>query len=120
MSNTKWQTRLQALRQYVTREGTTNIPDTHIEQTPNGPVALGSWANWIRYRGRNGKLTQPRHEEISEIPGWTWEPKRPGPKTEAGRDDQIKAMRNSGASLQEIGDHFGLSRQRIHQIVRNK
>lgn len=33
------------------------------------------------------------------------------------RKDVIKNMRASGKTLQEIGDLFGLSRQRVHQII---
>lgn len=36
---------------------------------------------------------------------------------ESERDKRIKKLRNRGLSLVEIGKMFGLSRQRIHQII---
>ena len=35
----------------------------------------------------------------------------------SNRDASVRRMRNSGMTLQSIGKHFGLSRQRIHQIL---
>lgn len=33
------------------------------------------------------------------------------------RDHKIRAMRASGATLREIGEHFGISFERVRQIV---
>jgi DNA-binding NarL/FixJ family response regulator len=33
------------------------------------------------------------------------------------RDETIRARRKAGATLQSIGDEFGISRQRVHHIV---
>ena len=34
-----------------------------------------------------------------------------------GRTENIMALRKKGKTLQEIADHYGVSRQRIHQIL---
>ena len=36
----------------------------------------------------------------------------------AARDQEIVALHRSGLTLQELGDRFGLSRERVRQIVR--
>lgn len=34
------------------------------------------------------------------------------------RREQILAMRNEGKTWQQIGDHFGISRQRVHVLAK--
>lgn len=119
MKNTnRWNTYITALNQYVTRTGTTRVPTTHIEQVEGGAVNLGAWVGYIRHRKRAGLLSPERQEQLDAIPGWFWDALRPGPVADARRDAEILELRAQGVSLQKIGDQFGLSRQRVHQIVK--
>lgn len=38
----------------------------------------------------------------------------------AKRADKMRALRAKGKTLQEIADTYGISRQRVHQIVTGK
>ena len=117
---TRWNNYYKALTNYTTRNGHTRVPAAHIEESDTGPVTLGAWASYIRQRYRTGRLPQDRIDALNSIPGWEWGPFRPGPFTDSARDSEILTLRSSGVSLQKIGDKFGLSRQRVHQIVKAK
>jgi hypothetical protein len=120
-NETRWNRYHTALQQYVTRTGTARVPSNHTETIDGGAtVALGSWVGYVRQRQRAGLLPNNRIEALNQIPGWFWEALRPGPPTDTARDSEIIALRQQGVSLQEIGDRFGLSRQRVHQIVKGK
>ena len=114
-ANARWQERIDALDSYVGREGDALVPANHVE----GEVNLGSWVSYLRTRYRQNSLNDTRIAELEQYPGWEWGPLRPGPKSDVARDNQIKKMRAQGKSLREIGQVFGLSRQRVHQIVNN-
>lgn len=105
------------LRQYAAREGHTRVPIAHVEEFDGQPVRLGSWVGYIRHRQRRGGLDQPRAEMLAGLPGWEWGPLSPGPRAKTTRDEQILSLRGTGLSLQDIADNFGISRQRVHQIV---
>lgn len=115
---TKWNTYLGALDAFVAREGHGRVPASHVERTEDGAVALGSWVAYMRQRKRAGRLTPERENVLSGVPSWEWGPLRPGPSTDRVRNVQILNLRDQGISLQKIGDSFGLSRQRVHQIIR--
>lgn len=108
-----WSDRIAALTVFVNREGTALVPSNYEE----GNLNLGSWVSYLRTRRNNGKLSQAKIEQLESFQGWEWGPLRPGPKTDAQRDATIRDMRANNMSLAAIGDVFGLSRQRIHQIV---
>lgn len=112
-----WNERLTALNSYVTREGTSLVPAKHVEIVDNKEYGLGSWVSYVRTRYRNNALPADRVAQLEAYPGWQWGPLRPGPKPDIARDAEIKRMRAENKSLQEIGTVYGLSRQRIHQIV---
>lgn len=116
----RWTTYYTALHHYATRTGHTRVPASHHEPTPHGTLPLGAWTSYIRQRHRIGLLPQSRIDALNNLPGWEWGPFRPGPYSDEHRDQQIRDLRDSGVSLQKIGDQFGLSRQRVHQIVRTK
>ena len=113
----RWTQYLTALNTYATREGHARVPASHVERLDGSPVNLGAWVGYIRQRKRAGLLPQSRIEAIDAVPGWEWGPLRPGPTADAERNAQILTLRSQGVSLQRIGDEFGLSRQRVHQIV---
>lgn len=115
----KWSRYTGALKSFVDREGHVRVPATHIEQTEGGAVSLGAWVAYIRQRYRSGLLPTVKADELTrQFPDWEWGPLRPGPATDETRNQSIKQMRDGGQSLQKIGEVFGLSRQRVHQIVK--
>jgi len=114
----RWNQYLTALEAFSTREGHARVPASHVERLDDGAVVnLGAWVGYIRQRKRAGLLPQTRVDAISAVPGWEWGPLRPGPTADAARNKEILTLRSQGVSLQRIGDQFGLSRQRVHQIV---
>lgn len=116
---TRWNNYYNALILYAARTGHTRVPSNHTEQTEAGTIQLGAWTSYIRQRYRAGLLPQDRIDALTAVPGWEWGPFRPGPFTDVARDSEIRTLRSNGVSLQKIGDQFGLSRQRVHQIVKN-
>jgi hypothetical protein len=116
-NETRWRRYLSALHTYAEREGHAHVPTTHTEPGPDGPVALGTWISYIRQRHPAGRLDADRIADLDAVPGWTWGPLRPGPMTDHARNADIIALRHDKMSLQKIGDLYGLSRQRVHQIV---
>jgi DNA-binding NarL/FixJ family response regulator len=117
-NNTKFNTYIKALEQYIAREGNSKVPAIHVENFGEKDVTLGAWAGYIRQRFRKGQLSQERIDIISQISQWQWGPFQPGPATDSKRNEVIRNMRTEGKSLREIADEFDLSRQRVHQIVK--
>jgi hypothetical protein len=117
-SEEKWNKYLIALTRFAEEKGHTDVPASYSVQLENSVLKLGNWTGYIKARGRNGKLSEARRNELESIPGWTWEARRPGPCGDAGRDQQIALARKGGRSLQSIAVEWNLSRQRVHQIVR--
>ncbi len=117
-NNERWERYIEALNRYVQRTGNARVPAQHTEVFDDGTsVKLGPWVGYVRTRYRAGLLSVERAQSLASIPGWEWGPLRPGPAADAMRNAQILTLRSQGVSLQKIGDQFGLSRQRIHQIV---
>ncbi|MFJ1804462.1 Helicase associated domain protein [Streptomyces sp. NPDC088180] len=58
-----------ALTQYAAREGRVVVPRTHIEETPHGPVRLGTWIS--NTRTRRDKLTDQQREQLTAL-GIDW------------------------------------------------
>lgn len=117
-NTTKFNTYIEALRQYVAREGHSKVPAVHIEILNEKSISLGAWVGYIRQRFRKGNLSAERAQKIQEISGWQWGPFQPGPATDSKRNEIIRQMRQDGRSLREIADEFDLSRQRVHQIIK--
>ena len=117
-NTTKFNIYLQALEQYIAREGNSKIPASHVEKIENSEIALGAWAGYIRQRYRKNLLSESRAQRLEQVGGWQWGPFQPGPATDAVRNERIRNMRESGKSLREIADEFDLSRQRVHQIIK--
>ena len=117
-NTTKFNTYIQALTQYVNREGNSKVPAIHLELLNEKSISLGAWVGYIRQRYRKLNLQHERIQQIEQITGWQWGPFQPGPATDAKRNELIMQMRVSGRSLREIADEFDLSRQRVHQIVK--
>ncbi|WST91010.1 Helicase associated domain protein (plasmid) [Streptomyces anulatus] len=58
-----------ALTQYAAREGRVVVPRAHVEETPHGPVRLGTWIS--NTRTRRGKLTDQQREQLTAL-GVDW------------------------------------------------
>lgn len=116
---TRFNTYIKALSQFSAREGDCNVPAVHIEIVDNNDVTLGAWVGYVRQRRRKNQLSDERAAAIQAINGWQWGPLKPGPSTDSNRNSEILQMRAAGSSLRQIADKFDLSRQRVHQIVKN-
>lgn len=116
-ANALWAERFEALNQFKLREGHALVPVNHTETLRGVEIKLGSWVSYLRLRYHKDRLPQRWVEKLERLDGWAWGPLQPGPRANLQRDREIKKLRKQGRSLQEIGTMFGLSRQRIHQIV---
>lgn len=116
----RWQEHFNALSQYTTRTGNALVPTTHVEVYGGKSIALGAWVAYNRQRQRAGTLPQERVESLSALNGWKWEKQQPGRRYDKNRDETIITRYTGGTSAKDIAKEFGLSRQRVHQIVRNK
>jgi DNA-binding NarL/FixJ family response regulator len=118
-NTTRFNTYVKALSQFAAREGHCNVPAIHTEIVENNDVTLGAWVGYVRQRRRKNQLSEERAAAIQAVSGWQWGPLKPGPATDANRNYEILQMRAAGSSLRQIADKFDLSRQRVHQIVKN-
>lgn len=117
-NNTTFEDYIAALGRYAAREGHTRVPISHTELDSAGrSIKLGTWVGYIRQRYRRGGLDESRAKILTGLPGWEWGPLAPGPRAKTSRDEEIRNLRGSGLSLQNIADSYGISRQRVHQIV---
>lgn len=115
---------LAALDSFIAREGHASVPSMHVE---NG-YHLGHWVTYIRARKRmigvrDGEVVMPHLIEpelialLDSKPGWVWGPLAPGPYGLPDRNALIVSRHQAGATLAAIGEEFGISRQRAHQII---
>ncbi|WP_438270828.1 Helicase associated domain protein [Streptomyces anulatus] len=58
-----------ALTQYAEREGRVVVPRAHVEETPHGPVRLGTWIS--NTRSRREKLSTQQREQLTAL-GVDW------------------------------------------------
>jgi superfamily II DNA or RNA helicase len=65
---------LEALRQYVEREGNSRVPISHVETFDGEPINLGTWANDRRKEYGKGTLSADRIAALQALPGWEWNP----------------------------------------------
>lgn len=116
--NERWQEHLAALQQYTNRTGSALVPSNHVEVYEGRNIALGAWVAYNRQRHRNGTLSADRITTLASFTGWKWEKQQPGRRYDKERDDRIVERYKSGVPAKSLADEFGLSRQRVHQIVR--
>ncbi len=129
--------RVVALRQFVDREGHCRVPARHVEVLEGKEIKLGSFVSYQRQRRRrledaichstdtsaSSRLSQTydkfveRKEVLETVPGWEWGPLHPGPAGKKTRNNEIRVAYGSGTTARELAQRFGLSRQRIHQLV---
>jgi hypothetical protein len=70
-----WNAGLNALQQFVSREGHARVPQAHRE----AGHMLGRWVNKKRGRHRLGKLRPEEVRILESVPGWTWNAKAEQP-----------------------------------------
>lgn len=114
-------TAIKALTQFADREGHARVPLDHIENiTGDGGsirVELGREVKTLRSLYREQKVAPDVIAAVESL-GFQWSPR--GPLKDVARNRQIKALRQQGVSLEKIGEQFGITRQRVFQIVNNK
>jgi len=114
----RWEEHLDALRQFTNRTGTSLVPTSHVEVVNGKSIALGAWVAYNRQRHRAGTLPADRVATLSSFSGWKWDKQQPGRRYDKSRDSQIVNKYRAGSSAKFLAGEFGLSRQRIHQIIR--
>lgn len=117
-NNSRFELYVQSLNQFFAKENHCRVPAIHIEIVEGKEIALGAWVGYVRQRYRKNQLSDKMVNALGLVPGWEWGPLKPGPATDDQRNHNILSMRETGHSLRQIADHFELSRQRIHQIVK--
>lgn len=113
-----WEVRFSALRQYVDEHGDALVPVKYVAWVPgHGDIPLGAWVSYLRTRKKNGSLTKEQVAALESLPGWAWK-LTPGPVRDEDRDREIVRLRKEGRmTLASIGAKFGISRQRVLQII---
>lgn len=114
----RWQQKYQALLNYAHREGHARVPADHIEKTASGTILLGDWVSHQRNAMRKGLISPARVGKLTGLPGWEWGPLKKGPRKDEERARLITTLHGQGLSLSQIADQVGLSRQRVHQILK--
>lgn len=118
VNDERWQQGLTALDAFIAREGHAKVPSRHEEPVDGIGFPLGQWVAYNRRRRQLGRLHPSRVAALDERPGWAWGPLPPGPAPKEERNRALRAERAQGASLDTLAQRFGLSRQRVHQLVR--
>lgn len=113
----RWDKNIHALSTYVSEHGTALVPTSYKCSVNGETVSLGSWVTYVRIKYRAGTLSPERIAQLESFAGWAWGPCKPGPSGNPDRDKAMVQARQAGRSLQSIGDEYGLSRQRVHQIL---
>ena len=114
----KWSRNIKALEIFVNTYGHAKVPAVTRIVVNENEVSLGSWVSYLRVKYRAGTLPSDKQAQLESFSGWSWGPCKPGPMGDTQRDEAMLSARKSGRSLQSIADEYGLSRQRVHQIIR--
>ena len=107
---------VEALEAYVGRTGTALVPVAYRDE--NG-YRLGQWVTYIRNRHNMNPATiaLDLKMRLEALPNWSWGPLAPGPSGKPDRNQAILERRREGVALSLIAQEFGISRQRVHQII---
>lgn len=106
-----------ALDAFVAREGHAAVPTAHVEVLDGAPLALGRWAARQRRLWRESRIDPLDARRLAGLPGWSWDRRPSGPRRDAARIGEMRDLRASGLSLSQIGERYGISRQRAHQLL---
>lgn len=113
----KWARNIKALELFVAEHGHARVPAATRVVVEGVPISLGSWVSYLRVKHKMGTLSPEKKQVLEQFPSWSWGPCKPGPLGDAQRDEAMLQARAGGRSLQSIADEYGLSRQRVHQIL---
>lgn len=113
----KWARNIKALEIFVEEHGHSRVPSATRVVVDGVPVSIGSWISYLRVKNKMGTLKSEKKDFLERFPSWSWGPCKPGPLGDVARDRDMLNARTSGRSLQSIADEYGLSRQRVHQIL---
>ncbi len=116
--NTRWNRNFDALKTYEKDFGHTKVPANFKIKKDGVLINLGTWVAYIRTKHRQGLLTAEEIDCFEQLLGWSWNPKKTGPIRDFKRDKEIQDARESGVLPQQIADRFNISRQRVHQILK--
>lgn len=112
-SMTKFDERFQALKDFARENGHARVPTKYKV----GDINLGGWVSYLRTRYRTNRLDKDTIKRLESV-GMEWGPLTPGPQiADEERDKEIAKLREQNLSLAAIGEKYGLSRQRVHQIL---
>ena len=114
----RWQYRFGALKQYADRTGTSLVPATQVEVYEGKNVAVGAWVAYNRQQYRLKELSVARQEQLETLVGWHWDKQKPGRRYDKKRDTDIARRYKDGERVGVIADSYNLSRQRVHQILK--
>lgn len=111
-AETLWLLGVEALRQFVGREGSVRVPDGHVELLPDIEIPLSEWCRRQRHAHRYGGLSDPRAELLEQVPGWRWEVE-PGPRVlldigdarHGSRTGYVKGCRCTPCTDANTADH---------------
>lgn len=117
-SDLRWVRHLRALVHYYEQTGTTRVPSFHTVDIDGTTVRLGEWAVYLRQRYRAGRLSPAQVTALEALGDWSWGLQKRGPRIEPDRDNTIRSAFGSGINARTLASTYGLSRQRIHQIVK--
>lgn len=70
---TLWLLGLQALHQFVAREGHCRPPYSHFEELADFTIPLYDWCTRQRHLYRHGHMLAVRADKLAVVPGWEWE-----------------------------------------------
>jgi cation transport regulator ChaC len=70
-----YQKYLEALKQFVEREGHASPPQNHVEDFQGEKLNLGTWVSNRRTDFKAEKLSAERTAELKAVPGWVWSTK---------------------------------------------
>jgi Helicase associated domain len=70
---TLWLLGLEALRQFVAREGHCRPPYSHVEQLSDFRLPLYDWCTRQRHLYRHGQMIAARAHKLETVEGWQWE-----------------------------------------------
>lgn len=115
MKNT-FATLVEAFVKFKQENGSGYVPVSATIQHNGTTLKIGTWAANVRYRAKQGTLN-PQNKATLDGLGFQWEATSRG---NAQRIADMKADREAGLSLDKVGKKYGITRQRVHQILKGR
>ncbi len=80
-TNPRFDEALEALHQFIHREGHPQVPNKHVELVDGKEIRLEIWVSKRRSDYKHGKLSTDRVAALEAVPGWTWHPPQASSRT---------------------------------------